>query len=87
MTSQINALWIETVSQTVSSYRSMIDAVVDQLSDDELRLRPADGINSIAVIIRHLGGNLKSRWTDFFTTDGEKPDRFRDTEFLSLIHI
>ena len=74
--------WIEAVAETVSSYRRMIDATVEQLSDAELRARPAPNVNSVAVILRHLGGNLRSRWTDFLTTDGEKPDRDRDTEFL-----
>ena len=49
----------------------MIDAAVEQLSDEELRQRPAPEINSVAVILRHLGGNLRSRWTDFLMTDGE----------------
>ena len=60
----------------------MIDATIDQLTDAELFARPALGINSVAVILRHLGGNLRSRWTDYMTTDGEKPDRDRETEFL-----
>ena len=73
---------MDAVAETVSSYRRMIDATVEQLSDEELNVRPAPNINSVAVILRHLGGNLRSRWTDFLTTDGEKPDRDRDTEFL-----
>lgn len=76
-----HAPWLEALRETVASYRRMIDAAVAQLSDDELRQRPADGVNSVAVILRHLGGNLRSRWTDFLTTDGEKPDRERDQEF------
>jgi uncharacterized damage-inducible protein DinB len=73
--------WFEAVRETVTSYRRMIDAAVTQLSDEELRLRPAAGVNSVAVILRHIGGNLLSRWTDFLTTDGEKPNRQRDLEF------
>lgn len=38
-------------------------------------------MNSIALIVKHMAGNMRSRWTDFLTTDGEKPDRHRDTEF------
>lgn len=67
---------------TISGYRRMIDAIIEQLTDDELFTRPDDEINSVAIILRHLGGNLRSRWTDFVTTDGEKPDRNRDTEFM-----
>ncbi|MAE66306.1 MAG: hypothetical protein CMJ18_18710 [Phycisphaeraceae bacterium] len=73
--------WIVALRETADSYRRMIDAATRQLTDDELVRRPAEGMNSVAVILRHLGGNLKSRWTDFLTTDGEKPDRDRDTEF------
>lgn len=73
--------WLDAMAATAASYRRMIDATVDQLSDAELHTRPAKGINSVAILLRHLGGNLRSRWTDFLTTDGEKPDRDRDTEF------
>ena len=73
--------WVNAISQTVSSYRQIIDATLVQLTDAELRARPAENINSVAVLLRHLGGNLRSRWTDFLTTDGEKPDRDRDSEF------
>lgn len=78
----ISTLWIGAMRTTVASYRKMIDGFVEQLSDNELSARPGAGINSVAVILRHLGGNLRSRWTDFLTTDGEKPDRDRDSEFL-----
>ncbi|MCA9212703.1 MAG: DUF1572 family protein [Planctomycetales bacterium] len=74
-------LWLDGVSETVNSYRKMIDATVAQLTDEELHKRPAAGFNSVASILRHLGGNLQSRWTDFLETDGEKPARNRDTEF------
>ncbi|QDU75535.1 DinB superfamily protein [Bremerella volcania] len=73
--------WIGAIAATVASYRHMIDATVAQLSDAELHAHPAPGINSVAILLRHLGGNLRSRWTDFLTTDGEKPDRDRDAEF------
>ena len=73
--------WLAATLEVVDGYRRMIDAAVDQLDDDELRRRPAEGINSVAVILRHLGGNLQSRWTDFLTADGEKLTRNRDAEF------
>lgn len=59
----------------------MLDAIVEQLTDDELHRRLTPGTNSVATLLRHLGGNLKSRWTDFLTTDGEKITRDRDAEF------
>ena len=75
--------WLDAMRETVASYRRMIDAAVAQLTDDELHACPGTDANSVAIILRHLGGNLRSRWTDFLTTDGEKPDRDRDTEFLA----
>lgn len=77
----LNEIWQESVASTVASHRRIIDAAISQLTDDELQTKPAPEINSVAVILRHLGGNLRSRWTDFLTTDGEKPDRDRDREF------
>lgn len=74
-------IWLSNIQDTVKSYRRMIDATVEQLTDQELFDRPAPEINSVAIILRHLGGNLRSRWTDFLTTDGEKSDRNRDAEF------
>lgn len=76
-----NEIWLKAVLETIDASRRMIDGALNQLSEEELRRRPADGFNSIAVILRHLGGNLKSRWSDFLTTDGEKPNRNRDSEF------
>ena len=63
------------------SYKKMAERAVEQVSDEEFfRLIDAES-NSIALIVKHLGGNLRSRWTDFLTTDGEKPDRNRNAEF------
>ncbi|MBC8106560.1 MAG: DUF1572 family protein [Anaerolineae bacterium] len=59
----------------------MIERAIRQLTDAELHQRPAPSFNSIAVIMQHMAGNLISRWTDFLTTDGEKPDRNREGEF------
>ena len=66
-----NHSWVNTMRETTVSYRRMIDATIEQLTDDELFARPAPAVNSVAIILRHLGGNLISRWTDFLTTDGE----------------
>lgn len=63
-------------------YRSLGEGALAQLGDEDLyRVLGEDG-NSIAVLIRHLGGNLRSRFTDFLASDGEKPWRDRDGEFL-----
>lgn len=73
--------WITASLETIDSHRRLLDGALKQLTDEELVRRPTNGINSVAVILRHLGGNLQSRWIDFLTTDGEKPSRNRDSEF------
>jgi hypothetical protein len=54
---------------------------MDQVSDEQLFIALDEEGNSIAVVVKHMAGNMRSRWTDFLTTDGEKHDRHRDTEF------
>ena len=83
---QVNATWLKAVMATVVSYRRMIDACVAQLTDDELIQRPAEGINSVAIILRHLGGNLRSRWTDFLTSDGEIESRYFNSSMTAGQH-
>lgn len=64
-----------------ASLRVLAEKAAAQL-DDEQFFAPLDAdANSVAVLMKHVGGNLRSRWTDAFTTDGEKPDRNRDGEF------
>ena len=62
-------------------YKKLGERAMEQVSDNELIAALDAESNSIAVIVKHLAGNIRSRWTDFLTTDGEKPDRNRDTEF------
>lgn len=66
-----------------ASYRKMAERAIAQVSDDDFFRVSVDESNSIAAIYKHIGGNLRSRWTDFLTTDGEKPDRDRDSEFIA----
>lgn len=62
-------------------YKKLTERAMEQVRDEQL-LDVLDGeMNSIAIIIKHLAGNMRSRWTDFLTSDGEKTDRKRDTEF------
>lgn len=63
-------------------YRGMAETAAAQLTWEQLRTPLDPETNSIAVIMKHLGGNLRSRWTDALTTDGEKPWRNRDQEFV-----
>lgn len=63
------------------SQKDLADRAIDQVSDANLRLALDANTNSIAVIIKHVAGNMISRWSDFLSSDGEKPDRRRDDEF------
>ncbi|MGH9431066.1 MAG: DUF1572 domain-containing protein [Terriglobia bacterium] len=62
-------------------YKSLGEAAMAQVADDQLTWALDPESNSIAIIVKHLAGNMRSRWTDFLTSDGETPDRNRDTEF------
>jgi uncharacterized damage-inducible protein DinB len=72
---------LATLRHNFTSYKSLTDRALAQLSAAEWLAVPAPGANSVAVIVQHMVGNLRSRFTDFLTTDGEKPDRQRDQEF------
>lgn len=67
--------------QSFRNYKKMAERAIEQISDEEFFALIDAEANSIAVIVKHIAGNLHSRWRDFLTTDGEKPDRHRDTEF------
>ncbi len=62
-------------------YRDLADRAIAQMGEEHLFEAPTPESNSVAVIAKHLAGNMISRWTDFLTTDGEKPWRNRDSEF------
>lgn len=75
----------EVITSAINSFRAnkgWSDKAIVQLPDDKLHVSLDDNTNSVAVIMKHVAGNLKSRWTDFLTTDGEKPWRNRDDEFV-----
>lgn len=61
--------------------RRLVERAVAQMPDADLGWLPDERSNSVAMLMKHVGGNLRSRFTDFLTTDGEKPDRDRDSEF------
>lgn len=63
------------------NYKKMAERAIEQVSDDEFFALIDAEANSIALIVKHISGNLRSRWRDFLVTDGEKADRHRDTEF------
>ncbi len=64
-------------------YKKLAERAIEQISDEQFFTTIDAESNSVATICKHIGGNLRSRWTDFLTTDGEKPDRNRDTEFVT----
>jgi hypothetical protein len=72
---------VQLVTREFKRMQSLAEGAMAQLSDEQFFAVPAPGDNSVAVIVKHVGGNLVSRWTDFLTSDGEKPGRDRDTEF------
>jgi hypothetical protein len=63
------------------NYKKLAERAIEQVSDEEFFTQIDPESNSIAVMVKHVAGNLRSRWRDFLTSDGEKPDRNRDTEF------
>jgi uncharacterized damage-inducible protein DinB len=72
---------LDVVRDELQKTKRLAETSIEQLSDEQLHIAlDAEG-NSVAVIMRHMAGNMRSRWTDFLTTDGEKPDRHRDQEF------
>lgn len=73
--------FLEEVAARYREQKSLADRAMAQVSDDAFFHAPGPGSNSLAVIVKHVAGNLRSRWTDFLASDGEKPDRRRDAEF------
>ncbi|SPE20274.1 conserved hypothetical protein [Candidatus Sulfotelmatomonas gaucii] len=64
-------------------YKRLAERAMEQVTDEQLFAVLDPEANSIAIIVKHMTGNMRSRWTDFLTTDGEKPTRDRDSEFLA----
>jgi len=81
MAHQFTTAYIEDSLSLFRQYKSLAERAMAQLPDDRLFAALDGESNSIAIIVKHMAGNMRSRWTDFLTTDGEKPDRHRDTEF------
>lgn len=73
--------YIESAERQFKMYKQLGEKAMAQLDDAELNWQANEDSNSIAAIVKHLWGNMMSRWTDFLTTDGEKPWRERDAEF------
>jgi uncharacterized damage-inducible protein DinB len=78
----IAAEFLSVIVNAFEANKRLADRAIEQVPDDKLHVALDANTNSIAVIMKHVAGNLTSRWTDFLTTDGEKPWRNRDDEFV-----
>ena len=78
----IGALYLEEAFRSLRGHKRMADGAMEQLTDDQFFAVASPESNSVAVIVKHVAGNMRSRFTDFLTSDGEKPDRNRDSEFV-----
>jgi hypothetical protein len=82
MALQFTTSYLEDSLALFGQYKKLADGAMAQVTDEQLYAALDGEMNSIAVIVKHMAGNMRSRWTDFLISDGEKPDRNRDSEFL-----
>src|SRR5207245_10229734 len=81
MAKQFSTSYVKDSLELFHYYKKLGERAMAQCSDESLFAAIDAESNSIAIIVKHMAGNMRSRWMDFLTTDGEKPDRNRDTEF------
>ena len=81
MAHQFSTSYVEDSLSLFRYYKKLGEGAMEQVSDEQLFAALDPEMNSIAIIVKHIAGNMRSRWTDFLSSDGEKPDRNRDTEF------
>jgi hypothetical protein len=81
MPHQFSTSYVQDSLNLFRQYKKLAERAMEQCSDDSLFTAIDPESNSIAIIVKHMVGNMRSRWRNFLTTDGEKPDRNRDTEF------
>jgi len=74
--------FLSDIAHEFRRHKSLADRAMGALDDEAFFRRPAEQVNSVAIVVKHLAGNLLSRWTDFLTMDGDKPTRNRDGEFV-----
>lgn len=77
--------YLKVIKERFQSVKELGDKTLEQLSDEDIHWCLNNTSNNIAIIVKHLSGNMVSRWTDFLTTDGEKENRNRDAEFVDDI--
>ena len=83
MTHKFSTSYVEDSLSLFRHYKKLAEGAMEQLPDEQLFIALDEEMNSMAIIVKHMAGNMRSRWTDFLTSDGEKPDRNRDTEFFA----
>jgi len=83
MAHELTNSYITDSVRVFQNYKNLADRAMAQVPNEALTITLDTESNSIALIVKHMAGNMRSRWTDFLTTDGEKPDRDRDAEFES----
>jgi hypothetical protein len=81
MANDLASHYLEEARRQLRGHKRMGEAAMAQLRDDDFFLTLDPESNSVAILVKHMAGNMRSRFTDFLTSDGEKPDRFRDREF------
>jgi uncharacterized damage-inducible protein DinB len=81
MAHQFTTSYLKDAIDLLRYYKRLGDNAIAQCPDDKLCAEIDPESNSVAIIVKHMTGNMRSRWSNFLTTDGEKPDRRRDTEF------
>ena len=81
MAHQFLTSYIQDSTELFRYYKKLAERAMEQCPDEGLFATLDGESNSIAIVVKHMAGNMRSRWSDFLTTDGEKPDRHRDTEF------
>src|SRR5215471_21560270 len=82
MALQFTTSYLEDSLELFRYYKKLAERAIAQVSDEALSAAIDGENNSIAIVVKHMAGNMRSRWTDFLTTDGEKPNRDRDMEFV-----
>src|SRR6266704_5025842 len=83
MTHKFSTSYVEDSISLFRYYKKLGEGAMEQVPHEQLFEALDEEMNSIAIIVKHMAGNMRSRWTDFLTSDGEKPDRNRDTEFVA----
>jgi hypothetical protein len=82
MAALFSTSYLQDSVRVFENYKTLAERAMAQVTDEHLFTILDHEMNSIALIVKHMAGNMRSRWTDFLTTDGEKPDRNRDSEFV-----